>query len=134
MIWWTSAPLTPLVRRKIESAYNCLVMNQYGCNEMWNIAIQKKNEPYLTVCSDFVHVDTVDSHGKQTDKEITGDILITDLKCKAFPLIKYRLGDRGSFAMGGLDSKDGYPKLNFVEGRISDNIKFLLLIQTFSIK
>lgn len=122
MIWWTSAPLSSMMRKKIEAAYNCRVMNQYGCNEMWNIAIQKKDEPYLTVCNDFVHVDTISENGKQTKKNVDGDILITDLRCKAYPLIKYRLGDRGSFAEESSKSTDGYPKLNFVKGRISDNI------------
>lgn len=124
MVWWTSAPLTQLIRKKIEYAYGCKVMDQYGCNEMWNIAIQKKGEPYLTVCTDFVHVDIVDIDGKHLSKNKKGDILITDLNCKAFPLIKYRLGDKGSIAMTSLESGDGYPKLNFVDGRTSDNIIF----------
>lgn len=122
MIWWTSAPLSKLTRDKIETAYQCKVMNQYGCNEMWNIAMQKREEPYLTVCSDFVHVDIVGKQGEILPVGTKGDILITDLNCKAFPLIKYRLGDRGSMALNPLDSQDGYPKLNFVEGRTSDNI------------
>lgn len=122
MVWCTSAPLTPLVRKKMEKAFGCRIMDQYGCNEMWNIAMQKKNEPYLTVCSDFVQVDTVDSNNVQTHCGELGDILITDLNCKAFPLIRYRLGDKGSFAKFSQDSEDGYPKLNFVKGRISDNI------------
>ena len=124
MVWWTSAPLTQMIRKKIENAYGCNVMDQYGCNEMWNIAIQKKEEPYLTVCTDFVHVDVVDMNGKNLSTNKKGDILITDLNCKAFPLIKYRLGDKGSFAMTSIESNDGYPKLNFIDGRTSDNIIF----------
>ena len=121
-VWCTSAPLKMPVRKKMEKAFHCKIMDQYGCNEMWNIAIQKKDEPYLTVSSDFVHVDTVSNEGKQTKTNEKGEILITDLKCKAFPLIKYRLGDRGSFAKMPSESEDGYPKLNFVDGRTSDNI------------
>ena len=124
MIWWTSAPLSPMVRKKIEQAYGCSVMDQYGCNEMWNIAVQKKGEPYLTVCTDFVHVDVVAADGKQLPVGQKGNILITDLNCKAFPLIKYRLGDNGCLAKTAQESGDGYPKLHFVDGRISDNIIF----------
>lgn len=122
MVWCTSAPLFSSVRMKMEEAFRCKIMDQYGCNEMWNIAIQKKEEPFLTVASDFVHIDTINSKNQQTDINEDGDILITDLNCKAFPLIKYRLGDKGSFAQTPFYSKDGYPKLNFVKGRISDNI------------
>lgn len=122
MVWCTSSPLTKTLRSKLEKAFGCDIMDQYGCNEMWNIAIQKKGEPYLTICSDFVHVDVVDENNNRCLIHEEGDILITDLNCKAFPLIKYRLGDKGSFAMEGVNSDDGYPKLNFVKGRTSDNI------------
>ena len=121
-VWCTSAPLKKSVREKMEKAFHCKIMDQYGCNELWNIAIQKKDEPYLTVSSDFVHVDTITNEGKQTKTNEKGEILITDLNCKAFPLIKYRLGDKGSFAKMPSESEDGYPKLNFVDGRTSDNI------------
>lgn len=121
-VWCTSAPLKLPVRKKMERAFHCQIMDQYGCNEMWNIALQKRGEPYLTVCSDYVHIDTVNADNRQTAINEDGEILITDLNCKAFPLIRYRLGDRGSFAMSADVSSDGYPKLNFVNGRTSDNI------------
>lgn len=124
MVWCTSSPLTSLIRAKLEQAFRCKIMDQYGCNEMWNIAIQRKDEPYLTVCNDYVHVDTVREDCSQTEINEIGDILITDLNSLAYPLIKYRLGDKGSFALSATESKDGYPKLNFVKGRISDTFIF----------
>ena len=122
MVWSTSSPLSKTVRVKIETAFHCQVMDQYGCCELWNIAMQKPNEPYLTICSDFVHVDVVRDDGSVCGKEEYGDILITDLNTFGFPLIKYRLGDKGSISLTALESHDRFPKLNFVKGRITDSI------------
>ena len=98
-------------------------MDQYGCCEMGNIAVQKPNENYLTVNSDYVHVDIVDGNDRIVTEEKTyGDILITELRTKEFPLIKYRLGDRSRILQTMEESNDGFPKLEFVQGRISDAI------------
>lgn len=122
MVWSTSSPLSYLTRKKFERAFNCDVMDQYGCCEMWNIALQKKGEPYLTICSDYVHVDIVHDDGTPCATGETGDVLITDLFSHPFPLIRYRLGDRASVAMTADNSADGYEKLSFVKGRITDSL------------
>lgn len=123
LIWSTSSPLTKIVRQKIEKAFNCNVMDQYGCCEMGNIAIQKPNEDCLTINSDYVHVDIVAEGDRivSNNKEY-GDVLITDLNTKEFPLIKYRLGDRSRIVKTMEESEDGFPKLEFVQGRISDAV------------
>ena len=123
LVWSTSSPLTDIVRRKIESAFHCQVMDQYGCCEMGHIAVQKPQEDFLTVNSDYVHVDIVDGTGKiLTDEHGYGDVLITELKTKEFPLIKYRLGDKSRIVHTMEESSDGFPKMEFVKGRISDAI------------
>lgn len=123
LIWSTSSPLTKIVRQKIERAFGCKVMDQYGCCEMGNIAIQKPNENCLTVNADYVHVDIVaDGNRIVTGVKEYGDVLITDLNTKEFPLIKYRLGDKSRLVKTMEESEDGFPKLEFVQGRISDAI------------
>ena len=123
LIWSTSSPLTKIVRQKIERAFGCRVMDQYGCCEMGNIAIQKPNEDCLTVHADYVHVDIVTEGDKivSAAKEY-GDVLITDLNTKEFPLIKYRLGDKSRLIKTMEESEDGFPKIEFVQGRISDAV------------
>lgn len=125
LIWSTSSPLTKIVRQKIEKAFKCKVMDQYGCCEMGNIAIQKPNEEYLTINVDYVHVDIVTEGNKiVTEYNQYGDILITDLNTKEFPLIKYRLGDKSRLVKTMEESEDGFPKLEFVQGRITDALWF----------
>lgn len=122
LVWSTSSPLTKIVRDKLERAFHCSVMDQYGCCEMGNIAIQKPHEDYLTVNSDYVHVDIIDGNTDVTNTHKLGDICITDLNTLEFPLIKYRLGDRSRMIKTMMESEDGFPKLAFVQGRISDMI------------
>lgn len=123
LVWSTTNPLKQYVRKKMETAFGCPVMDQYGSCELPNIAVQKSGEDFLTVNSDYVHVDLINSSGRLiTENGFRGDILITDLHSRLFPLVKYQLGDRSQWCCSFLDSADGFPKLAPVEGRISDAV------------
>jgi phenylacetate-CoA ligase len=125
MVWSTASPLDNIVRIKMMKAFHCNIMDQYGSNEVFHIAVQKPNESYLTVNADYVHVDIVDAHDYIiNDTQEMGDILVTDLHSAKFPLIKYRLGDRSRMIKTIETSEDGFPKIDFVKGRISDNVSF----------
>lgn len=69
-------------------------MDQYGCNEVANIAIQCPLCNGLHINSDFIHVDIVDQEDRLLEAGKYGEILVTNLESRAFPLIKYRLGIR----------------------------------------
>lgn len=121
LVWSTSAPLSKNVRLKMEQAFNCKVMNQYGCTEVWNIAMGCPNSDNMHISFDYVHVDIIDNHNKNIfNKE--GDILITDLENYICPLIKYRLGDRGTLLSEKCICGNPLPILRPVKGRISDSI------------
>lgn len=119
LVWSTSSPLTKIVREKLEKAFNCPVMDQYGCCEMGNIAVQKPGENCLTVNNDYVWVDILNGD-LMAPKGALGDVCITDLNTVEFPLIKYRLGDRSSLIQECEESYDGFQKIAFVQGRTSD--------------
>lgn len=122
LVWSTSAPLLEFVRQKIEKAFGCRVMDQYGCNEISHIAIQCPVCKGLHVNSDYVHVDIVDEKNRQNKVGESGDILVTNLEGKAFPLIKYRLGDGSAYSLGKCSCGRPYPLLKSVAGRTSDSI------------
>ena len=125
VVWSTTSPLAKPIRTKMEKAFQCPIMDQYGSVEVFHIAVQKPNENYLTVNSDYVHVDIVDSNNCVINEtQEMGDVLVTDLHSVKFPLIKYRLGDRSRMLKTMQDSEDGFPKIDFVKGRISDIVSF----------
>ncbi len=119
LVWSTSSPLYKNVRIKLEKAFGCKVMNQYGCNEIANIAIQCPYTDDLHINYDYVHIDVVDSDGHPL-MEKEGDILVSNLQSFAFPLIKYRLGDRGTLTKQKCNCGNSLPLLKEIKGRISD--------------
>lgn len=122
MVWSTSAPLLDFVRRKIEKAFGCSVMDQYGCNEITHIAVQCPQCKELHVNSDYVHVDVVDEANGLCKVGKYGDLLVTNLESKAFPLIKYRLGDKSALSPDKCSCGLPYPLLKPVSGRITDSV------------
>ncbi len=116
LVWSTSSPLTEIVRKKFEKAFRCPIMDQYGCCEMGNIAMQRPGEDCLAINSDYVHVDILNP------VDGFGDICITDINTFDFPLIKYRLGDKSRILKDFDNSPDGFPRMAFVKGRTSDTI------------
>lgn len=121
LVWSTSAPLFIHIRKKLELAFNCKIMNQYGCCEVGNIAIQCPYSENLHINYDYVHVDIINSNNQSVIDE-EGDILITNLESHAFPLIKYRLGDRGTILSQTCSCGNSLPLIKTIKGRISDAI------------
>ena len=122
MVWSTSAPLLDFVRKKIEKAFQCKVMDQYGCNEVANIAIQCPLCNGLHINSDFIHVDIVDQEDRLLEAGKYGEILVTNLESRAFPLIKYRLGDKSKYMLEKCSCGLPYPLLELITGRTSDSV------------
>jgi phenylacetate-CoA ligase len=120
-IWTTSAPLSSNARRKIEKAFSHKVMDQYGSCEVLYIAQQCPYCEGIHVNSDIVHVDIIDCDGISITDNSAGDILVTNMESFAFPLIKYRLGDRSNYLSSQYKKCSlPFPLMNFVAGRTSD--------------
>lgn len=122
LVWSTSAPLLEFVRKKMEKAFRCDVMDQYGCNEVPHIAVQCPQCNELHVHSDYVHVDIVDEKNRLCKVGEYGDILVTNLEGRTFPLIKYRLGDKSKFSPNKCPCGRPYPLLKPISGRTADSV------------
>lgn len=120
LIWSTSAPLMDNVRLKMEKAFNCKIMNQYGSNEFHNIAIQCNESDNLHINYDSVHIDIISDGEYVYDKE--GDILVTCFENKVFPLIKYEIGDKGTLLSSHCNCNNPFPIIKQIKGRTSDAI------------
>lgn len=89
----TGEYLTDSVRNEIESAFQCMVSNQYGCNETNSIASECRNRK-LHIHSASIYVEII-KDGKKVPYGDVGDIYLTSLENKAMPFIRYRIGDQG---------------------------------------
>lgn len=101
----------------IEKYFQVSVCNQYGCNEATSIGLQE-NGKYFKIFKENVLIEIIENGKIQPDGQ-EGDIVITSLQNYATPFVRYNLGDRGIFRIGG----SGKRELELVGGRKGDWIK-----------
>ncbi len=109
-------PLTGEGRRLIEDSFSCAVFEQYAATEFGCIAWECPEEHRLHVNSNTCLVEIVDDKGKPSR---SGNIIITGLINKAMPLLRYSIGDMGTW---GKECSCGRatPVLDSVSGRSDD--------------
>ena len=109
-------------RALIHETLGAPVYNRYGCREVGDVAQEAEGRVGLVVNSDRVLVEVVDSAGCPLDSGNSGELLLTDLDNYGMPLIRYRVGDLGSWTAEA-DSSFPWPVLAVVEGRSLDVVK-----------
>ncbi|MDB4655339.1 hypothetical protein OAE48_00680 [Flavobacteriales bacterium] len=107
-------------RKRIEEAFGCKVMNRYGSREMGNIASECPHQNGLHIHEDHVIVEILNEKEEPCKAGELGEIVVTDLDNFGFPMIRYRIGDLGSFAEAPCSCGKPYRLLNRVEGRVFD--------------
>jgi len=123
-VWVTAAPLPDSTRNFIESSLKAPVYDQYGCSEMFWLAAECKMRSGLHVLSDIRHIEFVDLEGNIVNTGQEGDVVITDLENKAFPIIRYKNGDSGKYFKNQVCSCGlPFPLIDKIKGRVTDNIK-----------
>ena len=120
-IWSTAAPLPLNLRVYLESVFDVPVYSQYGSCEFYWIAAERTDRTGLDVDWDIRHVEVLDDESQPVKDGEYGQLVVTDFINKAFPLIRYEIGDRSRFIPGS--RKQGFPVLDYVSGRTSETIK-----------
>jgi phenylacetate-CoA ligase len=99
-------------RKFIEDAFNCQVLDHYGCREVTSIAIE--DEKYkMHTSDDFVFVEI----GKDNK------ILLTPLESYGMPLLRYTVGDIGIKKSEIHDDKYPFNRFNLKLGRICETLR-----------
>jgi phenylacetate-CoA ligase len=101
--------LTAENRALIESTFGCRVYNRYGCREFAVIASECGHHRGMHINAENLLVDVV-----------SGEIVITDLKNFAMPMIRYRTRDAGAPIPGVCDCGRGLPLLDVTGGRVTE--------------
>jgi phenylacetate-CoA ligase len=89
--------LTQGQRKDIEDATGCEVFDRYGMTEFGTIASECKVHDGYHINSESFIVEVVGDNGDVIKKGEEGSVLVTDLRNKVVPYIRYRTGDRGRF-------------------------------------
>jgi len=90
------ATLSPEIKRFISNAFRCDVFEDYGSHEFVGIASECKAHSgnHVAMSEYLVEIVRKDRHAEEGE---LGNILITDLKNKVMPFVRYEIGDVGRF-------------------------------------
>lgn len=123
----TAAPLEDVVRHTISRAFHAPVYDSYVATEAHPMANQcsalvDEGSRALHIHNDYRYLEFVDDDGMPMPDEQVGDILVTDLEDRVFPIVRYRLGDRGRLLNRKCSCGRPYPLMDAVHGRSFDFI------------
>lgn len=88
----TGEPVYAFQRRAIEETFQCPAVEEYGNGEVGSMAFECRKRR-LHVTSENVYLETTPIEPRIRDE--AGRILVTQLRNKIFPLIRYEIGDAG---------------------------------------
>jgi phenylacetate-CoA ligase len=104
----------------IERVFGCEVFDLYGSREFHIAGECEKHEGYH-IAAESVFVEVVDKSNARTVGS-PGRVLVTDLRNRGFPFIRYEIGDIAVRSTHHCTCGRGLPLLDSVSGRISDFI------------
>lgn len=119
----TAAPLTSSVRRRLESFFEAPVYDEYRGSELGWTAGECRERNGLHVFADARLVEVVDEQGRSLPPGEVGDLVVTDLTNRVFPLIRYRIGDRGSLLDRQCTCGITLPLMAQPDGRTTDVLR-----------
>jgi phenylacetate-CoA ligase len=110
--------LTRENRELIEKTFGCRVFDRYGCREFGVIASECSVHENMHISADNLLVETVAADGPCHGTE--GEIVITDLRNLAMPMIRYQIKDVGRILPGACRCSRGLPLMELSGGRVTD--------------
>ena len=127
----TAGVLTPQMRASLTEGFNAPVFDRYGCREVGDIAAETPLHDGLVIPPWHVHVEVLDPDGHEVGPGEEGEIVVTSLTNYAMPLLRYRIGDRATWAIepptarhrtSGQAEPEAWPRLERVVGRTTDHL------------
>lgn len=107
-------------RKLLENVFGCKVFNRYGSREVSVLASECDRHDGLHIMGEGLLIEVVRPDGSPASAGEKGSILVTDLLNFAMPMIRYRIGDVGSWASGACSCGRGLPRLEGISGRVTD--------------
>jgi len=115
--------VTAEARTVLQRVFGAEVFDKYGSRECADIACECAQHSGLHINSPHVFVEIVDDHGSPCPPGVTGRLLVTMLRNRGFPMIRYEIGDLGSWTEPGPCACGlPFPRLAALEGRADDRL------------
>ncbi|WP_347756877.1 hypothetical protein [Agrococcus sp. ProA11] len=119
----TAAPLPAPARARLEAVFGAPVYDEYRGSEFGWLAGECAERDGLHIFSDVHRIEVVGADGRSLPAGEVGDIAITDLRNRVFPLIRYRTGDQGALREGLCPCGRALPLMEQPKGRDTDMIR-----------
>lgn len=119
----TAAPLTDSARHYLEETFGAPVFDEYRCSEVQWMAGQCRVRNGLHVFADMRRIEVVGEDGAPVPTGDVGNLVVSDLTNRVFPIIRYRNGDRGSLLPDLCSCGVRLPLMAAPDGRQTDVIR-----------
>lgn len=119
----SAGKLYPFMREKIEGVFQCKAFDRYGSREVGDIACERPGFDGLWVAPWGNYLEIIDPEENRVPEGNSGEILVTSLSNYAMPLIRYRIGDRGTLLSTTQNLQNYNQALKEVIGRSMDFFK-----------
>ena len=119
----TAGPLTSSARARLESVFGAPVFDEYRGAEVGWMAGECGQRNGLHIFADTRMIEVLDKDDRPLPAGQIGDIVITDLTNRVFPLIRYRLGDRGALMADPCPCGISLPRMEQLDGRSTDLLR-----------
>ena len=115
--------LPPDGRELIECGFGIPVLSTYQSVETGRLGFECEARRGFHLNIDLCAVRIVDGHGRTVDPGTPGEVVVSNLFNRATVLLNYRLGDRAVLATGPCPCGRGLPRLESLEGRVSEVVR-----------
>lgn len=116
----TAAALPDGVRQEIEQTLRAPAYDHYRSTEIPWMAGECRAHSGLHVFSDVRRLEVLSADGHSIDDGSSGEVVVTDMTNRVFPMIRYRLGDRTRFLEGPCGCGVTLPRIAAIDGRTAD--------------
>lgn len=119
----TAAPMTEAVRARLQDVFGAPAHDEYRGSELGWMAGECGQQRGLHTFSDMRRFEVVSPEGHPLPNGEVGDLVVTDLTNRVFPLIRYKLGDRGTLLDEPCLCGVTLPLMAKPDGRTTDMIR-----------
>ena len=113
----SGGPLSEATRALVAEQFGCPVVDAYVTEEVGIVAVECAAHRGFHVEAPACIVECLREDGSPTDPGESGELVLTGLRSKSFPLIRYRIGDTGSWAEEPCECGSSFPRLDRLIGR-----------------
>ncbi len=114
-------PWSESMRQKLQDRTGIRVHNCYGASEFYGpMFLECAEQNGVHIWADLCYIEILDENGEPCKEGERGEVVVTMLKKEAFPLIRYRIGDKSSITWEKCACGRTHPRLDRIAGRTDD--------------